>query len=51
MQSVPSDFTLSVVVPVYNEAGFSYNGCTYAESKHIGWRDGFRALWCIIRYR
>ena len=33
------------------EVGISYNGRTYAEGKKIGWRDGFRALWCIVKYR
>jgi glycosyltransferase involved in cell wall biosynthesis len=32
------------------EVGISYSGRTYAEGKKIGWRDGFRALWCIIKY-
>ena len=32
------------------EVGISYNGRTYSEGKHIGWRDGFRAIWCILRY-
>ena len=32
------------------EMGISYNGRTYAEGKKIGWRDGFRALYCIVRY-
>jgi len=32
------------------EVGVSYSGRTYAEGKKIGWRDGFRALWCIFRY-
>ena len=32
------------------EVGISYNGRTYAEGKKIGWRDGFRALWCILKY-
>lgn len=32
------------------EVGISYYGRTYAEGKKIGWRDGFRALYCIIRY-
>lgn len=32
------------------EVGISYYGRTYAEGKKIGWKDGFRALWCIIRY-
>lgn len=33
------------------EVGISYNGRTYAEGKHIGWRDGFRAIWSILKYR
>ena len=32
------------------EVAVSYNGRTYAEGKKIGWRDGFRALWCIGKY-
>jgi glycosyltransferase involved in cell wall biosynthesis len=32
------------------EVGISYAGRTYAEGKKIGWRDGFRALWCIWKY-
>lgn len=32
------------------EMGISYSGRTYQEGKKIGWRDGFRALYCIIRY-
>ena len=32
------------------EVGISYSGRTYAEGKKIGWRDGFRAIWCILRY-
>ena len=32
------------------ELGVSYHGRTYAEGKKIGWRDGFKALWCIVRY-
>jgi len=32
------------------EVGISYYGRTYAEGKKIGWKDGFRALWCIIKY-
>ena len=32
------------------EVGISYYGRTYAEGKKIGWRDGFRALWCIVKY-
>ncbi len=33
------------------EVGISYSGRTYEEGKKIGWRDGVRALWCILRYR
>jgi glycosyltransferase involved in cell wall biosynthesis len=33
------------------ERPVSYSGRTYAEGKKITWRDGFRALWCILRYR
>lgn len=32
------------------EVGISYSGRTYAEGKKIGWRDGVRALWCIVKY-
>ena len=32
------------------EVGISYNGRTYKEGKKIGWKDGFRALWCILKY-
>jgi hypothetical protein len=32
------------------EVGISYTGRTYAEGKKIGWRDGFHALWCILKY-
>jgi glycosyltransferase involved in cell wall biosynthesis len=32
------------------ELGISYRGRTYAEGKKIGWRDGVRALWCILKY-
>ncbi len=36
--------------PRVYEVPISYAGRTYAEGKKIGWRDGFRALWCIIKY-
>jgi dolichol-phosphate mannosyltransferase len=32
------------------EVGISYYGRSYAEGKKIGWRDGFRALWAILKY-
>jgi glycosyltransferase involved in cell wall biosynthesis len=36
-------------VRVY-EVGISYYGRTYEEGKKIGWRDGFRAIFCILKY-
>jgi len=33
------------------EVGIAYHGRTYEEGKKIGMRDGFRALWCILKYR
>ncbi len=36
-------------VPIY-EVGISYYGRTYEEGKKIGWRDGFRALYVIVKY-
>lgn len=33
------------------EVGISYYGRTYEEGKKIGWRDGMRAIWCIIKYK
>lgn len=33
------------------ERPISYSGRTYAQGKKITWRDGFRALWCIWKYR
>jgi len=32
------------------EVGIGYYGRTYAEGKKIGWRDGFRAIWAILKY-
>jgi len=32
------------------EMGISYSGRTYDEGKKIGWKDGFRAIWCILKY-
>ena len=32
------------------EVGISYDGRTYEEGKKIGWRDGVRALWCVVKY-
>jgi glycosyltransferase involved in cell wall biosynthesis len=33
------------------EVGISYYGRTYEDGKKIGWKDGFRAIYCIIKYR
>lgn len=32
------------------EIGISYYGRTYNEGKKIGWRDGLKAVWCIVKY-
>ena len=32
------------------EVPVSYHGRTYAEGKKIGWRDGFEAIWCILKF-
>lgn len=32
------------------EVGISYYGRTYHEGKKIGWKDGFRAIYCIVKY-
>lgn len=36
-------------VPIY-EVSISYYGRTYEEGKKIGWKDGVRAIWCIVKY-
>jgi len=41
---------VSKLSAVIYEMGISYYGRSYAEGKKIGWRDGFRALWAIIKY-
>ncbi|MES2411075.1 MAG: glycosyltransferase family 2 protein [Bacteroidota bacterium] len=33
------------------EVGISYYGRTFEEGKKIGWKDGFRAIFCILKYR
>lgn len=33
------------------EVGISYYGRTYEDGKKIGWKDGFRAIWCIFKYK
>jgi glycosyltransferase involved in cell wall biosynthesis len=32
------------------EVGISYQGRTYEEGKKIGWKDGVRAVWCLLKY-
>jgi glycosyltransferase involved in cell wall biosynthesis len=32
------------------EVGISYYGRTYEEGKKIGWKDGLKAVWCIVKY-
>jgi glycosyltransferase involved in cell wall biosynthesis len=32
------------------EIGISYSGRTYAQGKKIGWKDGVRAVWCLLKY-
>jgi glycosyltransferase involved in cell wall biosynthesis len=41
--------TARLGVRIY-EVPVSYHGRTYAEGKKIGWRDGFEAIWCILKY-
>lgn len=36
--------------PRIYEVGVSYSGRTYEEGKKIGFKDGLRAIWCILRY-
>jgi glycosyltransferase involved in cell wall biosynthesis len=38
------------VRPRIYEVGISYSGRTYSEGKKITWKDGIRAVWCILRY-
>jgi len=32
------------------EVGISYSGRSYGAGKKVGWKDGFRAIWCILKY-
>ncbi len=46
------EFTARVAqmgVRIY-EVPVSYHGRTYAEGKKIGWKDGFEAIWCILKF-
>jgi hypothetical protein len=36
---------------VIYEVPISYYGRSYEEGKKITWKDGFRAIWCILKYR
>lgn len=36
--------------PRIYEVGISYTGRTYEEGKKITWKDGMRAIWCIVKY-
>ena len=42
---------LARLKPRIYEIGIPYYGRTYAEGKKITWRDGLRAIWCIIKFR
>ena len=46
------EFTIKVAkmkVRIY-EIGISYSGRGYSEGKKINWKDGMKALWCMLRY-
>lgn len=46
------EFTAKIAkmkVRIY-EVGISYSGRNYDQGKKIGWRDGFQAMWCILKY-
>lgn len=36
---------------VIYEVPINYYGRSYEEGKKITWKDGFRAIWCILKYR
>ena len=38
-------------LPRIYEVGISYYGRTYEDGKKIGWKDGLRALYCIMKYK
>jgi glycosyltransferase involved in cell wall biosynthesis len=61
IQSIPIEenrfgFEPEITVKVANrglriyEVGISYWGRTYEEGKKIGWKDGMRAIWCLVKY-
>lgn len=47
---IEPELTARVKKYVVYEVGISYRGRTYAEGKKIGWKDGFSAIWAIIRF-
>ena len=36
---------------IFYEVGISYYGRDYSQGKKIKWKDGIRAIWCIVKYR
>jgi glycosyltransferase involved in cell wall biosynthesis len=46
---VTAKISMVPTIRIY-EVGISYYGRTFAEGKKIGWRDGFRAIYCILKY-
>ena len=47
---VTSKISKNTKIRIY-EVGISYYGRTYEEGKKIGWKDGFRAIYCILKYK
>lgn len=47
---IEPEMTARIKKYVVYEVGISYRGRTYAEGKKIGWKDGFSAIWSIIRF-
>jgi len=46
------EFTIKIAKKKYRiyEVGISYYGRTYEDGKHIGWKDGVNAIWCMLKY-
>jgi len=44
------EFTAKVKKKRIYEVRVSYDGRTYAQGKKVGWKDGFVAIWCILKY-
>lgn len=47
---IEPEITARIKKYVVYEVGISYKGRTYAEGKKIGWKDGFSAIWAIIKF-